>query len=93
MAKAKTKSRTKLRKPKRRVVASQGLIIRSVQDYIDLVWMAGSNGTTAIELSARAGICYGTAAKHLAGDITTPHMRTAVSILQALGYKIKVGSS
>lgn len=83
---------TRLQKPRRRTVNSKGLVIKSVQDYIDLVWMAGSHGVSAGALSDRAGVCYGTAAKHLAGDITTPHLRTAVAILHALGYHVTVRS-
>lgn len=83
----------KLRRPRAIRVPSAGVLLRSVQDYIDLVWMTGARtGITAMELADKARVHPGTAARHLAGRITTPHLRTAAAILQALGYTVRVRS-
>jgi len=82
----------KVRKLRRRSVPSTGLVLKSVQDYIYLVQMASANGMTAAQLCDKAGVCYGTAAKHLAGDITTPHLRTTIAILKTIGYTVRAQS-
>ena len=61
-------------------------VVRLVQDELSLRW-------SVKDVAERAGVCRTTVRRLANGDTTSPHFRTVVGILKAMGYKVQVSGS
>ena len=61
-------------------------VVRLVQDELSLRW-------SVKDVAEKAGVCRSTVRRLARGQTTSPHFRTVLSILKAMGYKVQVSGS
>jgi DNA-binding phage protein len=67
------------------------IILRSVRDVTRLVQMEVSYRWSITDVAAKADVCRDTVKRLAEGETKSPHFRTVIKILKAMGYKVKVG--
>lgn len=69
------------------------LILRSVKDVARLVQLELSYRWSVSDIAEKAGVCRETVKRLSDGTTKSPHFRTVIKILKAMGYKVKVSGS
>jgi len=89
----------KNKKPVARRAKPGGVQVKTTKDYSDLVWFESQRqGLSARDIADKATkmkcpVGAQTVANHMAGNVTSPTLRTFVAILTALGFDVRVKAS
>lgn len=67
----------------------RGVVVHTIREYVALVqFHASADERTVVAMAEAAGVCPGTMAKHIAGDVEHPRYESVVGILRAFGYRV-----
>jgi len=66
------------------------MTLRNVEDVVRLIRDEISYRHEIAEVAADAGVCYQTVANLANGKTKSPHFRTAICILKAMGYNVQL---
>jgi DNA-binding phage protein len=70
------------------------LVLRSVQEYLELVMFEASRTSEDPRaIAEKAGVAAETYRAHASGQVRDPRYRTCMGILKALGYDVLVGKA
>lgn len=92
-------AKTAKKKSRGSKVNPKGVHVTSARDYSDLVWFECQRqklgARDVADKAAKLGVPVGaqTVANHMAGNVTSPQLRTVVAVLKALGFEVRVSSS